>query len=91
MKTPLYKKGCGPQGLGSPFKQKKLKGFTDKLYIKAQKLQSKADAKAHKGAIAVDEGRDRKADRLYKKAARLENRVARVEKRENKRRNKYKY
>ena len=22
MKTPLYKKGCGPQGLGSPLKKK---------------------------------------------------------------------
>jgi len=77
MKTPLYKKGCGPQGLGSPVKQKKLNGFTDKLYLKSEKLQDRADNAALKGK--------------YKKAARLENRVARVEKRENKRRNKYKY
>tara|TARA_Y100000385_G_scaffold209905_1_gene217732 strand:- start:576 stop:851 length:276 start_codon:yes stop_codon:yes gene_type:complete len=91
MKTPLYKKGCGPQGLGSPFKQKKLKGFTDKLYIKAEKLQDKADAKAHKAAIAVDEGRDRKANKLYKRAAKLENRGIKIEEREVKRRKKYKY
>ena len=39
MKTPLYRKGCGPQGLGSPVKQLKTPGFTDKLYIKAEKIQ----------------------------------------------------
>ena len=91
MKTPLYRKGCGPQELGSPVKQLKTPGFTDKLYIKAEKIQDKANAKAHKAAIAVDEGRDRKANRLYKKAARLENRGIKIEEKESKRRKKYNY
>ena len=46
---------------------------------RAEKLQDKAGAKANKAAIAVDEGRDRKADRLYKRAARLENRGIKIE------------
>lgn len=64
-------------GCGSPAKQTKKPRFTDKLYEKAAKLQSKADK-------AASEGKN-------KKAARLENRVARVEKREKKKRAKYNY
>ena len=73
-------KGIGPRSLGvSPIKQTKPSGSTDKLLIKAERLQDKADAKARKAAIAVDEGRDRKANRLYKRAARLENRGIKIE------------
>ena len=60
----------------SPAKQSKPK-FTDKLFEKSERLQSKADKAASQGK--------------NKKAARLENRVARVEKREGKRRAKYNY
>lgn len=85
------KVGAANWGNSSPAKQTKPSGFTDKLYIKAQKLQDKADAMADEAAIAVDEGRDRKADRLYKRAAKLENRGIKIEEREAKRRKKYKY
>lgn len=85
------KVGAANWGNSSPAKQTKPTGFTDKLYIKAEKLQDKADAKARKAAIAVDEGRDKKANRLYKRAARLENRGIKIEEREAKRRKKYKY
>tara|TARA_B100001093_G_scaffold519884_1_gene611168 strand:- start:1915 stop:2442 length:528 start_codon:yes stop_codon:yes gene_type:complete len=85
------KVGAANWGNSSPAKQTKPPGFTDKLYIKAEKLQDKAGTKARKAAIAVDEGRDRKANRLYKKAARLENRGIKIEEREAKRIKKYKY
>jgi hypothetical protein len=82
------KVGATNWGNSSPAKQTKPPGFTDKLYIKAEKLQDKAGAKAHKAAIAVDEGRDRKADRLYKRAAILEDRGIKIEERAAKRRKK---
>ena len=75
------KVGAANWGNSSPAKQTKPPGFTDKL-------QDKADAKARKAAIAVDEGRDRKATRLYKRAARLENRAIKIEERKAKRRKK---
>jgi hypothetical protein len=68
--------GPGKMGKKSPAKQSKPK-FTDKLFEKSERLQSKADKAASQGK--------------NKKAARLENRVARVEKREGKRRAKYNY
>ena len=80
--------GAANWGDSSPAKQTKPPRSTDKLYIKAKKLQDKSDAKAYKAAIAVDEGRDRKADRLYKRAARLENRGIKIEERAAKRRKK---
>ena len=80
------KVGAANWGNSSPAKQTKSPGSTDKLYIRAGKLQDKADAKARKAAIAVDEGRDRKANRLYKRAARLENRGIKIEERAAKRR-----
>lgn len=73
------KKGAANWGNSSPSKQTSTPppGYTDKLYEKAAKLQSKADKAAAKGK--------------NKKAARLENRVARVEEREKKKRKKYNY
>jgi len=68
--------GPGKMGKKSPAKQSKPK-FTDKLFEKSERLQSKANKAASQGK--------------NKKAARLENRVARVEKREGKRRAKYNY
>jgi len=85
------KVGAANWGNSSPAKQTKPPGFTDKLYIKAEKLQDKAGAKARRAAIAVDEGRDRKANRLYKRAAKLENRGIKIEERETKRRKKHNY
>jgi len=38
-------------------------------------LKKRLDKKVYEGNKAVDEGRDRKADRLLKKAAKLENRL----------------
>jgi hypothetical protein len=42
---------------------------------------NKSDKTAKRAAKAVDEGRDRKANRLFKKAARQENREIRREER----------
>tara|TARA_R100001463_G_scaffold131757_1_gene191995 strand:- start:176 stop:712 length:537 start_codon:yes stop_codon:yes gene_type:complete len=46
--------------------------------------QTKSAKTAAKGAKAVDEGRDKKADRLYKRAARQENREIRKSERKSK-------
>ena len=37
---------------------------------RSQKLRMKSEKTLAKGKVAVDEGRDKKADRLHKKAAR---------------------
>jgi len=55
----------------------------DKLK-RSQKLRMKSDNTAYRGKVAVDEGREKKADRLLKKAARQENRSINIEDREKK-------
>tara|TARA_R100000654_G_scaffold27285_1_gene51273 strand:+ start:1978 stop:2331 length:354 start_codon:yes stop_codon:yes gene_type:complete len=62
-----------------PFKNRDI----DKLK-RSQKLRMKSDNTAYRGKVAVDEGREKKADRLLKKAARQENRSINVEDREKK-------
>jgi phage shock protein A len=42
---------------------------------KIERLEKREDKLVSKGYKAVDEGRDRKADRLLKRAARTENKV----------------
>jgi len=42
---------------------------------KVKKLEERAAKATKKAEIAVDEGRERKADRLYRKAGRLESRA----------------
>lgn len=44
---------------------------------KLTRLQNKESRLVSKGNKAVDEGRDKKADRLLKKAAKVENRIIR--------------
>jgi hypothetical protein len=51
---------------------------------RSQKLRMKSEKTLAKGKVAVDGGRDKKADRLHKKAARQENRSINVEDRERK-------
>lgn len=86
--------GCGgsAEGAAAPAKQTasqkaKSKGFSDKAYNKALRLQDKAKTLADKAAVKVDQGRDRKADRLYKRAARLEDKGIRIEEEEAKKYN----
>ena len=50
---------------------------------RSQKLRAKSDTTAYRGKVAVDEGREKKANRLLKKAARQENRSIRLEEKEN--------
>ena len=56
----------------------------DKL-TRSQKLRKKSEKTLYKAKVAVDEGRDKKADRLHKKAARQENRSINIEDRAMKR------
>ena len=46
----------------------------DRLTAKAKRLEDKSEAVAKRGRKAVDEGRDRKGNRLLKRAATLEDR-----------------
>lgn len=64
-------KPCGPAKTPSPAKQMDNERST-KRFARAEKV-------AAKGKKAVDEGRDRKADRLLKRAARIEDRAIRTE------------
>lgn len=48
---------------------------------RAETLKEKSDKLAFKGNVAVDEGRDKKADRLLKRAANLEDRSIRLSER----------
>jgi len=51
-------------------------------------FNKKSDDTADRASQAVDEGRDRKANRLFKKAARQENREIRREERRKKKKKK---
>ena len=64
-------KRCGGARDASPAKQMDNKRST-RRFARAEKV-------AAKGKKAVDEGRDRKADRLLKRAARIEDRAVRTE------------
>tara|TARA_R110002153_G_scaffold116125_1_gene259727 strand:+ start:566 stop:814 length:249 start_codon:yes stop_codon:yes gene_type:complete len=46
---------------------------------RSKKLREKSDVNNMKGMIAVDEGREKKANRLLKKASRQENRSINIE------------
>lgn len=48
---------------------------------RAENLREKSDKLAYRGNVAVDEGRDKKADRLLKRAANLEDRSIRLSER----------
>lgn len=63
-----------------PFKDKAI----DRLLRKSDKVRRKSDNTAYRGKVAVDEGREKKADRLLKKAARQENRSINIEDRARK-------
>tara|TARA_Y100001972_G_scaffold112627_1_gene146528 strand:- start:39 stop:260 length:222 start_codon:yes stop_codon:yes gene_type:complete len=63
-----------------PFKDKAI----DRLLRKSHKVRRKSDNTAYRGKVAVDEGREKKADRLLKKAARQENRSINIEDRARK-------
>jgi len=52
---------------------------------RSQKVRAKSNKTATRGAKAVDEGRDRKAARLFKKAAKQETRSIKIEEREKQR------
>jgi len=47
---------------------------------KVSRLERKEDRLVSKGKKAVDEGRDRKADRIFGRAAKVENRVIKSKK-----------
>jgi hypothetical protein len=86
--------GCGgsAEGAAAPAKQTasqkaKSEGFSGKAYLKGLRLQDKAKTLADKAAVKVDQGRDRKANRLYKRAARLEDKGIRIEEKEAKKYN----
>lgn len=42
---------------------------------KVKRLEARAEKATKKAAIAVDEGRERRADRLYRKAGKLESKA----------------
>jgi len=49
-----------------PFKNK----VVDRLLKKSDRIRRKSEKTLYKGKVAVDAGRDKRADRLHKKAAR---------------------
>lgn len=50
-------------------------GNESKKNKKVARLEKKEDRLVYRGKKAVDEGRDRKADMIFKRAAKAENRV----------------
>lgn len=50
---------------------------------RVDRLQKKEEKLAYKGGKAVDEGREKKADRLLKRAANVENRKIRISEKKN--------
>jgi hypothetical protein len=63
-----------------PFKDKAI----DRLLRRSDKVRRKSDNTAYRGKVAVDEGREKKANRLFKKAAKQENRSINIEDRARK-------
>jgi hypothetical protein len=55
-----------------------------KRKTRSSKVRAKSNRTAMKGAKAVDEGREKKANRLLKKASRQENRSIKIEGKEKK-------
>lgn len=56
-------------------------GSESKENKKVARLEKKEDRLVYRGNKAVDEGRDRKADRLLGRAAKVENRVIKAKER----------
>lgn len=60
-----------------PFKNK----VVDRLLNKSDEIRIKSEKTLHKANVAVDEGRNKKANRLFEKAAKQENRSIKIENR----------
>lgn len=75
MKSPLYRKGCGPQRLGSPAKQIPQEGRADEKIMKI----AKDDATSYRAKQRKTQRQVKKVDKAVEQPSRRKDRMERAE------------